>query len=110
MDKTKTSGKHQTYLENLAKLDLDKVPGLRRAEPLKYLTDPQNIANAVFECLMNNDPEGVMEMIDIYLDAVNKAKHMKDANIPKSTMYSALKHRNPTLKTLAKIMSSSHEK
>lgn len=109
MDKAKTSGKHQIYLDKLAKMDLNKVKGLKKAAPLKYLTDKNQISLAVFECLLNNDPEGAMEMIDIYLEALNKAKLRRQTKLPKSTMYSALKHRNPTIKTLAKIMySSSH--
>lgn len=107
MGKTKTSRKHQTYLESLAKADLDKVSGLRKASPLKDLTDEQQISMAVFECLLNNDPEGAMEMIEIYLEAMNKAKLRRETKLPKSTMYSALKHRNPTIKTLAKIMYAS---
>lgn len=85
-------------------MDLDKVPGLRKANPLKELTDEKKISMAVFECLRNNDPEGVMEMIALYLEAVNKAKLRRRTKLSKSTMYSALKHRNPTVKTLAKIM------
>jgi DNA-binding phage protein len=109
MQRQKTS-KHQTYLKRLAKIDLDKLKGLRRADPLKELTDPYQTAMALFECLQNNDPDGAMEMIEIYLEALNKAKLRKRTNLPKSTMYSALKHRNPTIKTLAKIMyASTHE-
>ncbi len=107
MGKAKTSSKHQTYLKNLSKVDLDRVSGLHKAEPLKDLTDDRQISMAVFECLLNNDPEGAMEMIEIYLEAMNKAKMRRKTKLPKSTMYSALKHRNPTIKTLAKIMYSS---
>lgn len=77
-----------------------------RVNPLKELADPNRTALAVFECLLNNDPQGAMEMIEIYLEAVNKANLMRETDLPKSTMYSALKHRNPTMRTLAKIMSS----
>jgi DNA-binding phage protein len=109
MDKIKTSKKHQIYLEKLAKADLDKVKGLKRSNPLKELSDSNQTAMAVFECLLNNDAEGAMEMIELYLKAKNKTKLRKEVNLHKSTMYSALKHRNPTMKTLAKIMhSSSH--
>lgn len=104
MAKTKTSNKHQTYLKNLAKAKLDKVSGLRKADPLKDLTDEKQISMAVFECLLDNDPEGAMEMISIYLEAMNKSKLRRKTKLPKSTMYSALKHKNPTIKTLAKIM------
>ncbi len=88
-------------------LDLDRIPGLTRSNPLKSLTDKTKTALAILECLQNNDPEGAMEMIAIYLDALNKAKLRKQTELPKSTMYSALKHGNPTIKTLAKIMYNS---
>ena len=107
MGKIKISKKRQRSLLRSAKLDLDKVPGLTRARPLKELVDPQKTALAILECLQNNDPEGAMEMIAIYLDALNKANLRKQTELPKSTMYSALKHRNPTIKTLAKIMYNS---
>ncbi len=90
-----------------AKVDLDKIKGLSRVYPLKELSDPQQTALAILECLQNNDPEGAMEMIAIYLDAVNKSRLRLKSKLPKSTMYSALKHRNPTIKTLAKIMHAS---
>jgi DNA-binding phage protein len=104
MAKKKTSKKRHRSLERLAKLDLNKVKGLSKADLIKDLSDPQETALAILECLQNNDPEGAMEMIAIYLDAINKAKLRKKTELPKSTMYSALKHRNPTIKTLARIM------
>lgn len=107
MDKIKTSKKHQASLAKLSMTNLDKVKGLKRANPLKELTDQDKIAMAVFECLLNNDPEGVMEMVEIYLSALNKTKLRKKTHLHKSTMYSALKHRNPTIKTLSKIMYTS---
>lgn len=47
-----------------------------------------------------------MEVIGIYLDTHNKSKLLKEKNIPRSTLYSNLKAKNPTLKTLAKLISS----
>ena len=87
-------------------LKLEDFGKVKRVHPTKELADPDQTAKAVFECLMNNDPQGAMEMIEMYLDAVNKTSLMKEAKLPKSTMYSAFKHRNPTIRTLAKIMSS----
>lgn len=85
--------------------------GLTRIHPLEELVNAEQTALAILECLLNNDPEGAMEMISIYLNALDKAKLRKNTELPKSTMYSALKHRNPTIKTLAKIMySSTHKK
>ena len=107
MGKIKTSKKQRRSSGRPRKVNLNKVKGLTRVSPLKELVDPQQTALAILECLQNNDPEGVMEMITIYLDALNKAHLTQKAHLPKSTMYSALRHRNPTIKTLAKIMHAS---
>ncbi|SRR5581483_1975189 len=107
MGKIRTSKRRQKSLGKSRKVNLDKVKGLTRVSPLKELVDPQQTALAILECLQNNDPEGAMEMITIYLDALNKTRLRRKAKLSKSTMYSALKHRNPTIKTLAKIMHAS---
>ncbi len=111
MGKAKTSKKRRGYLEKLSRLDLNKVKGVIRHHPLKELLDPKKTALAILECLQNNDPEGVMEMVESYVYALNKTDLQEEAELPKSTLYSAFKHRNPTIKTLAKIVScatSSH--
>lgn len=107
MGKIKTSKKRQRSSAKSTKFNPAKVKGLTRIHPLKELIDKEQTALAILECLQNNDPEGAMEMITIYLDALNKANLRKQTDLPKSTMYSALKHRNPTIKTLAKIMYAS---
>jgi len=65
-----------------------------------------NIEKAIVECLENNDSEGVMEVISIYLEEINKSKMPESNQLHRQTIYSALKHKNPTIKTLAKIMHS----
>ena len=104
MVKKRISGKRRKSLGKSKKSDLSKLEGLTRFSPLDDLVDPKSTALAILECLQNNDPEGVMEMIAIYLNALNKAKLRRRTNLPKSTLYSTLRHRNPTIKTLAKIM------
>jgi hypothetical protein len=94
MGKIKTSKKRQRSLERSRKVNLNKIKGLTRLFPLKELINPQQTTLAILECLQNNDPEGVMEMITIYLDALNKVRLSQKAQLPKSTMYSPLKHRN----------------
>ncbi len=106
MDKIKTLKKHETYLEKLSSLDLNKIHGVSRERPLIHLTDEKKMGQAILECLKNNDPEGVMEMIAIYLNALNKAKLREKGNLPKSTLYHSLKNKNPTIKTLAKLVYS----
>lgn len=90
-----------------SELRLEDFEGvMQEHNPADYLANPENIGKAIVECLQNNDPEGVMEIIAIYLQAVNKSKLSKNSDLNRQTVYSALKHRNPTIKTLAKIMHS----
>ncbi|MFN4174186.1 MAG: DNA-binding protein, partial [Parachlamydiaceae bacterium] len=72
--------------------------------PTQMLLDEDFISKAIWECLKNNDPEGVVEMIQIYLNAKNKAQVAEHSHLARSTMYNALKGRNPTVKTLAKLI------
>lgn len=67
------------------------------------------LGKAISECLINNDPEGVIEIISIYLDALNKTTFAKNAGMHRSTLYQALKSKNPTIKTLAKVIYSAVE-
>jgi DNA-binding phage protein len=93
--------------KNEMALRLEDFEGLgNEHNPSDYLTNPDNIGKAILECLENNDPEGVMEVIAIYLEAVNKTKLSHENELHRQTVYSALKHRNPTVKTLAKLMHS----
>lgn len=87
-------------------LSLEDFEEIKEHNPSDYLTNPENIGKAIVECLENNDPEGVMEVIAIYLEAVNKTKLTQTNELHRQTVYSALKHKNPTVKTLAKIMHS----
>ncbi len=86
-------------------LELNPNANLKEHDPLKYLLDEENIALTILECLKNNDPEGVIEVIKIYLNALNVARQLKSAEVARSTYYNLLKHKNPTIKTLAKIVS-----
>jgi len=77
---------------------------IKKDLPGKFIRNKRNIGEAILECLLDNDPDGVMEMISTYLEAVNKSKMSKKNKLHRSTLYSAFKHKNPTIKTLAKIM------
>lgn len=73
-------------------------------DPTKNITDEKFIGRAIVECLRNNDPEGVMEVIGIYLNALEKTQFVQRSHVPKSTLYHSLKSKNPTIKTLAKLV------
>ncbi len=62
---------------------------------------------AIWECLKNGDSEGVIEIIETYLEAVNKSYIAKKASVARSTVYQSLKGGNPTIKTLAKLIHAS---
>jgi DNA-binding phage protein len=85
---------------------LEKFEGIRKANPTAYILDPKNLGDAITDCLLNNDPEGIIEVLEIYLETLNKEKLRNKAKIGKSTYYSILKGKNPTIKTLAKVVSS----
>jgi DNA-binding phage protein len=91
-----------------AKVILRKDAGIAVADPIANLLDPALIGSAIMQCLIENDPEGVMEIIKDHLYALNKSKFLREADVPRSTMYQLLKRKNPTIKTLAKIMHATH--
>jgi DNA-binding phage protein len=66
--------------------------------------DEAIIAQAFWECLKDNDPEGTMEVISTHLVALNKVHLAKAAHMPRSTLYHSLKGKNPTIRTVAKLI------
>ncbi|NNM43049.1 MAG: hypothetical protein HKM07_01735 [Chlamydiae bacterium] len=85
-------------------MKLKKGTGIRESNPREELLDEELIGRAVWECLKEGDSEGVIEVIRAYLDAVNKTEIAKESSMARSTMYHTLKGKNPTIKTLAKLV------
>ena len=123
MDKLKTSSKrrlsilkplrtqrHKTNMKTkeAVKVSLKEDANITEVDPVANLLDPDLIGSAIMQCLIENDPEGVMEVIEDHLYALNKSKFLREADVPRSTMYQLLKRKNPTIKTLAKIMYATH--
>lgn len=88
--------KHKFKLKNDAQIT--------ECSATERLLDDKFIAQAVWECLKNNDPQGVIEIIETHLEVVNKVKAAQLTELSRATMYHALKGKNPTLKTLAKLV------
>jgi DNA-binding phage protein len=107
MAKTKTSTKRKTSSQKDKKLKIKDFADVQEYSPTERLLDKNFIGAAILECLSNNDPEGVMEIIEIYLDTLNKTQMAKKTDLARSTMYHSLKGRNPTVKTLAKLVYAS---
>lgn len=78
--------------------------GIRESNPREELLHEELIGHAIWECLKNGDSEGVIEVIQIYLEAANKTQIAKKTSMARSTMYHTLKSKNPTVKTLAKLI------
>lgn len=104
MAKKKTSRKPEKYSEN-TRLELNPHTNVKAYSPTERLLNKEYIGKAILECLQNNDPEGVMEVITAYLETFNKTKFAHTASISRATMYNSFKYKNPTLRTLAKIVS-----
>jgi hypothetical protein len=75
-------------------------------DPAEDILKGDLVQKAFFECLMNNDPEGAIEVIDIYLITIQAVDIIRQADIPRSSFCSIFKTKNPRVKTLAKIISA----
>jgi DNA-binding phage protein len=104
MAKAKTLLRRTKFSENTPKLKLKKGVKLTKHDPFKALLDEKLIAQAFWECLKDNDPEGAMEILSAHLTALNKSHLAKEADMPRSTLYHSLKSKNPTIKTVAKLI------
>jgi probable addiction module antidote protein len=81
-----------------------KDTGIIEYSPTKELLDEERIAKAIWECLKNNEPEGIIELIEAHLRAKNKTELAKKHSLPRTTLHHAFKGKNPTVKTLAKLV------
>jgi len=89
-------------------ITLREDANITEVDPIANLLDPNLIGSAIMQCLIQNDPEGVMDIIEDHLYALNKSKFLGEADVPRSTMYQLLKRKNPTIKTLAKVVYAIH--
>ena len=108
MVKATTSYKRRKSLESTRKmkpkLKLKKDAPVTECSATERLLDENFISQAFWECLKNNDPEGAVEIIETHLEVVNKVKVAQKMNLSRATLYHALKGKNPTIRTLAKLV------
>jgi len=89
------------------RLNLKDHPELEAFSPTEKLGCEEFIAQVLWECLKNNDPEGVLEAVAAFIHAKNKLALTKRSGLPRSTLYDTLKKKaNPTLKTLAHLINA----
>lgn len=106
MVKRKISTKPKKFTMSGSMTKFKKKP--KEYNPSKVLLDEETIAQAVWECLKENDPDGVIEILEAHIRAKNKSQFTKENNIPRTTLYHAFKSKNPTLQTLAKLVHASY--
>ncbi len=120
MVKTKTSRKRRVFSsrqrtsriksrDETFEFTLRDNVGITAFSPTEKLKDIKLIGTAIMECLIENDPKGAMEAIKTHLEVMNKSAFLKEAKVPRSTMYKLFKTKNPTIKTLAKIIHAAHQ-
>ena len=88
MDKVKTSPKrrpstskprrtqrHKSIMKTkeVGNVIIREEARVTEVDPMANLLDPDLIGSAIMQCLIENDPEGVMEIIEDHLYALNKS-------------------------------------
>jgi DNA-binding phage protein len=107
MDRKKTSKKQKFSLDDMPITKVTNREGVSRSSAKDAFMDSEKVGAALLECLIDNDTETFIEILDSYL-RVNRLQVAQKANISRSTVQQALsKDGNPTLKTLAKIVHES---
>ncbi len=104
MSKKRTSKKRGFSLEDLQPVNVVNDALLSDEKPQEFFKDHETIGAALLQCLIDNDAEAFIEILDSYL-RVNRSHVARKANLPRSTISLAFsKKGNPTIKTIAKIV------
>ncbi len=104
MNKKKTLKKREFTLDELQPIKILDESKLRDSKASEFFKNKNEVAKALLECLIDNDTESFMEILDAYL-SVNRTKIAERTNLTRATITQAFsKKGNPTLKTIAKIV------
>ncbi|MCH9627191.1 MAG: hypothetical protein S4CHLAM2_08260 [Chlamydiales bacterium] len=105
MNKTSKSKKRGLCLSDMPIRTPKKGVKTRKFDPAKKLRDPNFVAKAFFQALLDNDTDAALDAIEGYLMATGKGEIAKEGNIATSTIYHALAQgANPTLRTVARLL------
>ena len=106
MTRKKTSKKQKFCFKDMPITPIKKGVGVRHRSADAF-RDEAEIAHVLFQCLVENDVEGFLEILDTFL-RVNRTKIARETNLSRSTVQQALSGKgNPTLRTIAKIIHQS---
>lgn len=104
MNKKKILKKHGFSLEKLQPIEIIDESRLHDSKASEFFKNKNEVAKALLDCLIENDTETFMEILDAYL-CVNRTYIAQKAKLTRATVTQAFsKKGNPTLKTIAKIV------
>lgn len=101
-----SSEKRNLSLAYIEDCDFDEtlLSSLEDEKPEEFFKNQAEVGAALLQCLIENDIEAFVEILDGYLD-VNRSRVARDAKIGRSTVQEVFsKKGNPTLRTIAKIV------
>jgi DNA-binding phage protein len=105
MRKKKISKQQGFSLSDIDPIRLKSRKGLSTVKASGRLRNKQLIAQALWECLVDNDIDAFKDILRTHLEVVNKQELSKAAGIPRRTLFRMLStNGNPTLETVGKII------
>lgn len=104
MNKKKILKKRKFTLDELQPIEVIDESNLNDSKASQFFKNKDEIARALLECLIDNDTETFMEILDAYL-CVNRTQIAQKTKLTRATITQAFSNKgNPTLKTIAKIV------
>lgn len=92
-------------MKDIPTVNLKNRKGLAEFNPDVRLQKPDVVAQALWECLVENDIKAFKEILRTHLEVTNKDELAKKAGIPRRTLFRMLSpDGNPTLENLGKII------
>lgn len=104
MDKKKTSKKQgASSIKDMPIVKLKDSVKTVKHDPTKNLKDPELIAQALAECLLNGEKEEFIEILLSHWEAKNLKKSLEEVGLSRRTFYAIKKSQNPELETIMKL-------
>ena len=105
MPKKKISKKREFSFRNMPTVQLRNKTNIAEFNPDLRLQNPELVAQALWQCLVENDIDAFKEILRSHLEVTNKDELAKRAGIPRRTLFRMLSPEgNPTLENLGKII------
>ena len=104
MAKTKTIKKQETSsIEEMPIVKLKKGVKTKKHDPNKKLSNPEFIAHALAQCLLDGDKTEFMEILLAHWEIKKKNEALESVQLAKRTFYDLKKNANPRLDTIMKL-------